>query len=95
MSEQLRHAKANGFETLLANMLIGLPHQTATGLQESLDVFVVSTANPEGCTNLGRIVTPLKDRYGFHIHATLPIVGTNIQKGIPNTFSVINLFGKT
>tara|TARA_B100000809_G_C14907850_1_gene448705 strand:- start:42 stop:779 length:738 start_codon:yes stop_codon:yes gene_type:complete len=29
-----------------------------------LDVFVVSTANPEDYTNRGRIVTPLKDRYG-------------------------------
>ena len=29
-----------------------------------LDVYVVATANPEDYTNRGRIVTPLKDRYG-------------------------------
>ena len=33
-----------------------------------LDVYVVSTANPEDYTNRGRIVTPLKDRYGSQIH---------------------------
>jgi magnesium chelatase subunit I len=38
-----------------------------------LDVFVVSTANPEDYTNRGRIVTPLKDRYGSQIHTHYPI----------------------
>ena len=37
-----------------------------------LDVFVVSTANPEDYTNRGRIVTPLKDRYGSQIHTHYP-----------------------
>ena len=37
-----------------------------------LDVYVVSTANPEDYTNRGRIVTPLKDRYGSQIHAHYP-----------------------
>ncbi|PKB68472.1 MAG: magnesium chelatase [SAR202 cluster bacterium Io17-Chloro-G4] len=38
-----------------------------------LDVYVVSTANPEDYTNRGRIVTPLKDRYGSQIHTHYPI----------------------
>jgi magnesium chelatase subunit I len=38
-----------------------------------LDVFVVSTANPEDYTNRGRIVTPLKDRYGSQIHTHYPL----------------------
>jgi magnesium chelatase subunit I len=35
-------------------------------------VYVVSTANPEDYTNRGRIVTPLKDRYGSQIHTHYP-----------------------
>ena len=38
-----------------------------------LDVHVVSTANPEDYTNRGRIVTPLKDRYGSQIHTHYPM----------------------
>ena len=45
MSEQLRHAKANGFETLLANILVGLPHQTANGLKDTLDVLLQQEMN--------------------------------------------------
>ena len=37
-----------------------------------IDVYVVSTANPEDYTNRGRIVTPLKDRYGSQIHTHYP-----------------------
>jgi magnesium chelatase subunit I len=37
-----------------------------------LDIYVVSTANPEDYTNRGRIVTPLKDRYGSQIHTHYP-----------------------
>ena len=37
-----------------------------------LDVYVVSTANPEDYTNRGRIVTPLKDRYGAQIPTHYP-----------------------
>ena len=37
-----------------------------------LDVYVVATANPEDYTNRGRIVTPLKDRYGSQIHTHYP-----------------------
>ena len=38
-----------------------------------LDVLVVATANPEDYTNRGRIVTPLKDRYGSQIHTHYPL----------------------
>jgi magnesium chelatase subunit I len=37
-----------------------------------LDVFIVSTANPEDYTNRGRIITPLKDRYGAQIRTHYP-----------------------
>ena len=37
-----------------------------------LDVYVVATANPEDYTNRGRIVTPLKDRYGAQIRTHYP-----------------------
>ena len=37
-----------------------------------LDVIVVATANPEDYTNRGRIITPLKDRYGSQIRTHYP-----------------------
>jgi magnesium chelatase subunit I len=37
-----------------------------------LDVLVVVTANPEDYTNRGRIITPLKDRYGSQIRTHYP-----------------------
>ncbi len=37
-----------------------------------LDVFVVVSANPEDYTNRGRIITPLKDRYGAQIRTHYP-----------------------
>ncbi len=37
-----------------------------------LDVYVVSSANPEDYTNRGRIITPLKDRYGAQIRTHYP-----------------------
>ena len=37
-----------------------------------LDVFLISTANPEDYTNRGRIITPLKDRYGAQIRTHYP-----------------------
>jgi magnesium chelatase subunit I len=38
----------------------------------ALDVFLVSSANPEDYTNRGRIITPLKDRYGVQIRTHYP-----------------------
>ena len=37
-----------------------------------LDVMIVATANPEDYTNRGRIITPLKDRYGSQIRTHYP-----------------------
>ena len=37
-----------------------------------LDVYVVATANPEDYTNRGRIITPLKDRYGAQVRTHYP-----------------------
>ncbi len=37
-----------------------------------LDVYLVASANPEDYTNRGRIITPLKDRYGAQIRTHYP-----------------------
>jgi magnesium chelatase subunit I len=37
-----------------------------------LDVYIVASANPEDYTNRGRIITPLKDRYGSEIRTHYP-----------------------
>ncbi|HLJ07024.1 MAG TPA: sigma 54-interacting transcriptional regulator, partial [Acidimicrobiia bacterium] len=38
-----------------------------------LDLMVVATANPEDYTNRGRIITPLKDRFGAQIRTHYPL----------------------
>ena len=38
-----------------------------------LDIMVVATANPEDYTNRGRIITPLKDRFGSQIRTHYPV----------------------
>lgn len=42
-------------------------------LRLPLDVVVVATANPEDYTNRGRIITPLKDRFGAEIRTHYPL----------------------
>ena len=37
-----------------------------------LDLFVVASANPEDYTNRGRIITPLKDRFGSQVRTHYP-----------------------
>lgn len=37
-----------------------------------LDVLVVATANPEDYTNRGRLITPLKDRFGSQVRTHYP-----------------------
>jgi magnesium chelatase subunit I len=37
-----------------------------------LDILVVATANPEDYTNRGRLITPLKDRFGSQIRTHYP-----------------------
>jgi magnesium chelatase subunit I len=38
-----------------------------------LDVYLVASANPEDYTNRGRIITPLKDRFGSQIRTHYPL----------------------
>ncbi len=42
-------------------------------LRLPLDLLVVATANPEDYTNRGRIITPLKDRFGAEIRTHYPL----------------------
>ncbi len=42
-------------------------------LRLPLDVMVVATANPEDYTNRGRIITPLKDRFGAQVRTHYPV----------------------
>jgi magnesium chelatase subunit I len=42
-------------------------------LRLPLDVLVVARANPEDYTNRGRIITPLKDRFGAEIRTHYPV----------------------
>ncbi len=38
-----------------------------------IDVLLVATANPEDYTNRGRIITPLKDRFGSEVRTHYPV----------------------
>ncbi|MBY6368349.1 sigma 54-interacting transcriptional regulator [Rhodococcoides corynebacterioides] len=42
-----------------------------------LDVLLVASANPEDYTNRGRIITPLKDRFGAEIRTHYPLLLTD------------------
>ncbi len=42
-------------------------------VQLPLDLFLVASANPEDYTNRGRIITPLKDRFGAQIRTHYPL----------------------
>jgi len=45
-----------------------------------LDIILVSSANPEDYTNRGRIITPLKDRFGAQVRTHYPLtVGEEIS----------------
>ena len=43
-------------------------------LRLPLDLLVVATANPEDYTNRGRIITPLKDRFGTEVRTHYPML---------------------
>ena len=58
-------------------------------LRLPLDVLVVASANPEDYTNRGRIITPLKDRFGAEIRTHYPLdlaaeVGSDQSGGAPD-----------
>ena len=42
-------------------------------IQLPIDVILVASANPEDYTNRGRIITPLKDRFGSQIRTHYPL----------------------
>ncbi len=42
-------------------------------LRLPLDILVVASANPEDYTNRGRIITPLKDRFGAEVRTHYPL----------------------
>src|ERR671927_336585 len=45
-----------------------------------LDVLLVASANPDDYTNRGRIITPLKDRFGSQIRTHYPLeVDTEVE----------------
>jgi magnesium chelatase subunit I len=49
-------------------------------LRLPLDLLVVASANPEDYTNRGRIITPLKDRFGAEIRTHYPTsLGTEVD----------------
>ncbi|HZP95905.1 MAG TPA: sigma 54-interacting transcriptional regulator [Candidatus Limnocylindria bacterium] len=55
-----------------------------------LDLFVVASANPEDYTNRGRIITPLKDRFGSQIRTHYPkeiAIEVGIMEQERNTFT--------
>jgi magnesium chelatase subunit I len=54
-----------------------------------LDLFVIASANPEDYTNRGRIITPLKDRFGSQIRTHYPkeiAIEVGIMEQERNTF---------
>jgi magnesium chelatase subunit I len=57
------------------NELPDLAERIQVGLlnvMEELDLFVIASANPEDYTSRGRIITPLKDRFGAQIRTHYP-----------------------
>jgi magnesium chelatase subunit I len=56
-----------------------------------LDVFIVATANPEDYTNRGRIITPLKDRYGAQIRTHYPLEVAQEMEILDQEASVLDL----
>jgi magnesium chelatase subunit I len=49
-----------------------------------LDIYLVASANPEDYTNRGRIITPLKDRYGSEIRTHYPYTSEAELKIVEN-----------
>jgi len=61
-----------------------------------LDLFVIASANPEDYTSRGRIITPLKDRFGSQVRTHYPLgVSEEMQimdaerHAVPEDFEVI------
>lgn len=61
-----------------------------------LDVVLVASANPEDYTNRGRIITPLKDRFGSQIRTHYPLevateVAIVLQEARPNNVAGVTV----
>jgi magnesium chelatase subunit I len=61
-----------------------------------LDLFVLASANPEDYTSRGRIITPLKDRFGSQVRTHYPLtIGEEMQimeserNPVPEDFELI------
>jgi magnesium chelatase subunit I len=61
-----------------------------------LDLFVIASANPEDYTSRGRIITPLKDRFGSQVRTHYPLtIGEEMQimeaerNPVPEDFELI------
>ncbi len=61
-----------------------------------LDLFVLASANPEDYTSRGRIITPLKDRFGSQVRTHYPLtIGEEMQimeserNAVPEDFELI------
>jgi len=61
-----------------------------------LDLFVIASANPEDYTSRGRIITPLKDRFGSQVRTHYPLsIGEEMQimeaerHSVPEDFELI------
>jgi len=54
-------------------------------LRLPLDVLVMASANPEDYTNRGRIITPLKDRFGAEIRTHYPLT---VEQGVAITLQI-------
>jgi magnesium chelatase subunit I len=61
-----------------------------------LDIFVLASANPEDYTSRGRIITPLKDRFGSQVRTHYPLtIGEEMQimeaerNALPEDFEVL------
>lgn len=60
-----------------------------------VDVMVIASANPEDYTNRGRIITPLKDRFGSQIRTHYPTTAAHELRIVDQEQSTRNVDGIT
>jgi magnesium chelatase subunit I len=58
-----------------------------------VDVMVIASANPEDYTNRGRIITPLKDRFGSQIRTHYPTTAQHELRIVDQEHSIRNVDG--
>ena len=62
-------------------------------LRLPLEVFLLASANPEDYTNRGRIITPLKDRFGSEVRTHYPVNWTDEITIIDQEQKLVSLDG--